>query len=104
MGWYLETPGVTGKAEKLKTIYNAKEVDKDTAEDLVDDQKGAVVCVVQNPEFEAAAFCYSPQEFRRFNYPRDPRPKTWLWIEDRDAVETVSGYKADMEAAEKMEE
>lgn len=103
MGWYVETPGLTGKAEKLQKIYAAQPVDKDTAEDLVDDGRGAVICVVKNPEFEAAAFCYSPQEFRRFTHPLDPRPRTWLWVEDRAVIEEVTGYRADTEAAEKME-
>ena len=94
MGWYVETPGLTDKAEKIKKIYGAVELTRHDAEDKIDEGKGAVICVVKNASFEAAAFCYSPQEFRRFDYPGDSRPKTWLWVADRETIEQVSGFKA----------
>jgi hypothetical protein len=103
MGNYLETPNTTDKVAQLEKLYGAKQIDKDTAEDLIDEQRGAVICVVKNPGFEAAAFCHSSQEFRRFNHPMDDRKKTWLFIEDRQKVCDDSGYNADMKAAEDME-
>lgn len=103
MGNYLETPETVDKVAQLEKLYGAKQIDKDTAEDLIDEQRGAVICVVKNPGFEAAAFCYSPQEFRRFNHPMDDRQKTWLFIEDRDRVCNDSGYTADMKAVDEME-
>jgi hypothetical protein len=39
-----------------------------------------LVCVVDNGPFEAAAYCDTPEEFRVFNDPRDPRPKWWLVV------------------------
>lgn len=94
MGWYVETPGFFNKAEKIKKMYGAVELTRCDAEDKIDECKGAVICVVKNSSFEAAAFCYSPQEFRRFDYPGDPRPKTWLWVEDRELIAQISGFKA----------
>lgn len=103
MGYYLETPGLTGKAEALAKMHGAARIHPDMACIAVGLRHGAVICVVQNENFEAAAFCYSDDEFEQFTHPLDPRPKTWLWIEDRELVETLTGYKADREAAEKME-
>ena len=38
-----------------------------------------IVCVVENGMFEAAAYCYSPDELEAFRWsPSDPRPRTWL--------------------------
>jgi hypothetical protein len=41
-----------------------------------------LICVVKNNNqlgaFEAAGYCYSPEEFIVFNDPRDQRPKKWL--------------------------
>jgi hypothetical protein len=98
MGYYLETSGLTGKAESLAKMYGAVGMDQDLAEITVGLKHGAVICVVRNPEFEAAAFCYSPAEFARFTHPLDPRPKRWMWIEDREMVEKLTGYAQDMAA------
>jgi hypothetical protein len=103
MGNYLETPERMNKAEQLEKLYGAKRIEKDIAEDLIDEQRGAVICVVKNPLFDAAAFCCSSQEFRRFNHPMDDRQKTWLFIEDRQRVCDDSGYTADMKAIAEME-
>jgi hypothetical protein len=98
MGYYLETPALTGKAEALAQMYGAIGMPPEVAEITVGLKHGAVVCVVKNPEFEAAAFCYSSDEFDRFNHPGDPRPKRWLWIENRQLVENLTGYTRDMAA------
>lgn len=36
-----------------------------------------LICVVDNGMFAAAAYCYSPAEYKVFSEP-DGRPKTWL--------------------------
>jgi hypothetical protein len=38
-----------------------------------------LVCVVDNGMFEAAAYCYSENEFHEFKR-TDGRPKTWLIV------------------------
>lgn len=100
MGWYLETPRTREKAAQLIKMHNAHIVTREQAEAFIEDGKKAVICVVQNPAFDAAAFCYSPEEFRRMNYSGDPRPKTWLVIDDRALVENLTGYKEDTDRIE----
>lgn len=39
-----------------------------------------LVCVVDNGPFEAAAYCDTADEFRRFSDRNDPRPKRWLMV------------------------
>lgn len=95
MGFYLETPRHKQKAEQLVKLYNAREVRMEDALDAIYENKHAVICVVRNPNFDAAAFCYNLQEFRRFNYVDDDRPRKWLIIEDRDMVDELTGYKVE---------
>jgi hypothetical protein len=95
MGWYLETPRPREKAAQLVKIHNARIVTCEQAEAFIEDGKKAVICVVQNPAFDAAAFCHSSEEFKHMNYAGDKRPKTWLVIDDREMVENLTGYKED---------
>jgi hypothetical protein len=95
MGYYVEVPGFKGKAAKIEAIYGAERVTQATAENLIHCSDKAIICVVANENFEAAAFCYSPEEFDRFTHPADPRPKTWLVVDDRDTIARVTGYTAD---------
>jgi hypothetical protein len=94
MGFYLEAPDRFNKAQYLKDEYGALEVSQMHARWVITIGVDAVICVVSNPEFEAAAFCYKPEEFKRFTQPHDVRPKTWLVIPDRKRVEDASGYTA----------
>lgn len=100
MGFYLETQRHTNKVEQLIKMYDAREVKMEEALDAIYDNKYAVICVVKNPNFEAAAFCYNLKEFRRFNYVKDDRPRRWLIIEDRNMVDDLSGYKHERERQE----
>lgn len=100
MGFYLETPRHKDKAEQLIKMYDAREVKMEEALDAIYDNKHAVICVIRNPNFDAAAFCYNLDEFRRFNYVSDDRPRRWLIIEDRDMVDELSGYKRERERQE----
>lgn len=102
MGFYLETPRMKNKAEQLVKMYNAREVRMEDALDALFENKGAVICVIRNPNFDAAAFCYNLQEFRRFNYVDDDRPRKWLIIDDRDMVDELTGYKIEREKQENV--
>jgi uncharacterized protein (DUF1330 family) len=96
VGYYIEVPEVFfNKADKIIKIFDARLVAQEQAEAFVEDGAKAVICVVTNPNFEAAAFCYSPEEFKRFTYKEDPRPKAWLVIADRPLIEEITGYKKD---------
>jgi hypothetical protein len=94
MGFYLEAPDRFNKAQYFKDNYGAREVSQTEARWVTTLEVEAVICVVCNPEFEAAAYCHSDSEFRRFTQPHDTRPKTWLVIPDRKRVEDESGHTA----------
>lgn len=104
MGFYVEVPEVFfGKADKIIKIFDARLVSQEQAEAFVADGVKAVICVVTNPNFEAAAFCYDSKEFNRFTYKGDPRPKAWLVTDDRELIENITGYKAAKEAETEAE-
>lgn len=103
MGFYLETPKSQNKAEQLVKMYGAKEVRMEDALDAIFENKRAVICVLRNQYFDAAAFCFDLDEFRRLNHVDDPRPRKWLIIDDRDMVDALTGYKAERERRESMQ-
>lgn len=45
-----------------------------------------LVCVVDNGPFEAAAYCDSPNEFRRFTRIGDDRSKIWMTVPNVDKI------------------
>ena len=92
MGYYIETDAMKDKARYIKENLGAIEVTRDEAEFFVKEMMGAVVCVVDNGPFEAAAFCHNLDKLRCFTLPDDNRPKTWLFIDDRERVEQITGY------------
>lgn len=51
----------------------------------------AVICVVSNGPFEAAAFAYDKNEMDAFNDPSDYRPKRWL-VMDLNTAKQLTGY------------
>jgi hypothetical protein len=93
MGYYIETALPKGKAAALKDRLGAIEITTDEAQFFIKEDMGAVVCVVDNGPFEAAAYCYNLAEFRVFNNPEDDRPKTWLLVEDKAKVEALTRFK-----------
>jgi hypothetical protein len=92
MGYYIETGTLLGKSAYLVREHAARVVSRDEASAAIDDSAKAIICVVNNGPFEAAAFCYSAGEFRDFSLPEDGRPKVWLLM-DRAKAEELSGYK-----------
>lgn len=75
MGYYINTLSsgldlpVKGKAKML--IWDGAKIVKP-------EFQPNLVCVVENPMFDAAGYCYDQDEFNAFNDPRDYRRKTWL--------------------------
>ena len=94
MGYYIETGTAKNKVALIEETYNAIQITPQEAEFFVNEHEGAVICVVDNGPFEAAAFCHSSDEFRTFNDSADPRPKTWPLVDDRGAIERATNFKA----------
>lgn len=90
MGYYIQVPENLNKAAQLVAIYQAEIIPEPLGFDEVPEGKG-LVCVVQNPGFDAAAYCYSADEFEEFTR-QDGRFKHWL-IMDKGMAEELSGFR-----------
>jgi hypothetical protein len=89
MGYYIQGP-TKGKATQL-TMFGATSIPcPKRFEDIPSDK--ALICIVDNGAFEAAAYCFSECEFKAFSRCDDPRPKQWM-IMDKASAEKASGYK-----------
>lgn len=88
MGRYIQTgAAVKNKAAIICEQFNGELVSVEQAGQLMGDLESvAVVCVVDNGPFEAAAYCYSLDEFQAFSRPEDSRPKKWIAIQDVEKV------------------
>jgi len=91
MGYYIETKTNFGKADIIRNENNGISIPRPKSFADIPLDKG-LICIIDNGMFEAAAFCYSEQEFEAFNDPEDTRHKSWVII-PRDKAEKLSGYK-----------
>lgn len=93
MGYYIETGTRHGKAEQIMDSLDAVEISQAEARTFLEEGVDyAVICVVDNGPFEAAAYCHSLKEYEQFTLPHDDRPKIWL-LADKQRVETLTGYR-----------
>lgn len=90
MGYYIPGPP-QGKVEYLTRVYKDATVIPVPDSFNVPDDK-ALVCVVENPHFDAAGYCYNEREFKEFTDTSDPRHKTWVLM-DKDDAELESGFR-----------
>ncbi len=97
MGYYIERKDDDSfnKAKYFIDNHDAKRIMQHDVPGLIEAGIG-VVCVVHAPAWEAAAFCYDPDEFTRFTDPFDDRKKEWLQM-DREWLQEESGYNKAME-------
>ena len=97
MGYYIQVPKNKGKAEQLAQIHGAMILPGAPESFSKVPVDKALICVVDNGPFEAAAFCYSEQEFKEFSSPdslsRPSRLRTWLLM-DRAKAEELSGFRS----------
>ena len=90
MGYYIDTGGIHNKANIIAERYEAQIIPQpEHFEDIPADR--ALICVVDNVIFEAAAYCYSAEEFEVFSDPSDDRPKEWL-VMDKAQAEGLSRF------------
>lgn len=94
MGFYYENGQQFGKAESLIKEHGATIIGPLRARRALEEGDTAVVCVFQNPHFDAAAYCYDMKEFDRlnFNSQEDPRVKTLLEVPNKAFIEQVTGF------------
>ena len=90
MGYYIEVPNNKDKAQQLVDLHGAAILTKHPTFEEIPNGK-ALICVVQNAAFEAAALVCDRDELVDFTLPEDPRPRTWLLMEQTVAHE-LAGY------------
>lgn len=86
MGLYIEVPKNLGKAEQIRELYGGQIVPRLSEFSQVPEGK-ALIVVVDNGVFEAAAFCDREREFRAFTDPTDPRPSVHVLMDHKKACE-----------------
>ena len=89
MGHYVEVPNNKQKAGQLMKIYGAELTDCPASLSEIPKDK-ALICVVDNGLFEAAAFCYSDDELHEFSQ-ADGRPKNWMLM-DLALTKKLAGF------------
>jgi hypothetical protein len=90
---YLETGSALRKADSLIVNAGAIRINQPVSfEDVPADK--ALVVVVENGIFDAAAWAYDDMEFRVFTNVIDPRPKHWLLVDAKIAM-FLSGRMSD---------
>lgn len=94
MGIYLQTPQSVLKAEQLEQLMGAQRIERPKSfADIPEDKY--LLCVVENPTFDAAGVAYSEKEFINFALPDDPmnpffdRRRTWMLIDKDKAHEQI---------------
>jgi len=89
MGYYIETPENLNKAKQIAGIYGGTIVPRPEFSKVPSDT--AVIVVVSNGFFDAAAYAYNQAEFDAFHEPGDFRPKQYVLM-DKKKAEALSGY------------
>ncbi len=84
MGYYIETPESNNKARQLVQLHKAELVLSPEKFDFTGDD--ALICVVENGPFDAAAIAFDCRERDVFLRP-DGRPKTWLKLPKAKVLE-----------------
>jgi hypothetical protein len=81
MGYYIETPGqLKGKASRIAFEHDGQLVKEPAKFSDVPEDK-ALIVVVDNGPFEAAALAYDEREFLDFTDPDDDRPKRYVLLD-----------------------
>ncbi len=90
MGYYIQVPKDKNKAQQIVELYGGRiAVVPPSFEDIIPDE--AIICVIDNGSFEAAAFCYNQRELHAFTY-MDGRRREWVIMNRQKACE-LTGYE-----------
>jgi hypothetical protein len=85
MGYYIQGP-ILGKATFIQKEYGALPIEQPKSFFEVTEGK-ALICIVNNGFFDAAAYIYDVREFTEFTDSYDDRPKIWLLMDANKAKE-----------------
>lgn len=91
MGYYIETGMSRNKALSLVTEHNGQIIDQPASFAEIPADK-ALIIIVDNRMFEAAALAFSEAEFKEFTSPYDGRPKQYVLL-DKKLAHELSGYR-----------
>jgi uncharacterized protein (DUF1330 family) len=92
MGYYIETDSPHNKAEYIIKNYGGRLISYEEALFAMQSKKShAVIVIVDNGIFEAAAFAFSDAEFEAFTEKNDTRPKKFVVI-DRNLCKKLTEY------------
>ena len=95
MGYYIETPGKNlGKAFAIAEEHDGSIVTKEESYKALVDPDLAVIIVVGNGLWEAAAFAYNEKEWLDFHTDGDTRSKKYV-ILNRDKAKELTDYHGD---------
>lgn len=83
MGYHIEGPAI-GKGQYIVNQFKAVRIPQPASFDEVPDDK-ALICVVENSVFDAAAVAYDVNEFKAFTLPTDHRPKQFFLMDKETA-------------------
>ena len=90
MGFYINQ---NSKGQPLPAKGKAHALLQDGAIIVAPEFQPNLVCVVRNPMFDAAGYCYDKDEFNAWTDPEDPRPKIWLVYEHAGLLSGYDDFK-----------
>lgn len=90
MGKYIQVPEDKDKAKQIVVEYGGEIIPPPRTAAHIPLGK-ALIVVVDNGRFEAAAFIYDEREFEEFNNPKDHRHHDYVLI-DWDLACKLTGY------------
>jgi hypothetical protein len=91
MGYYIEVPQNLGKAQQISDLHGGRIIPKPKSLSEVPAEL-ALIVVVDNGAFEAAALAYDEPEFKEFTNPRDNRRKEYVLL-DKPLAHKLARYK-----------
>jgi len=90
MGYYIQVPNHKGKAQQLVNLHGGQIIPKPNFFSDIPENR-ALIVVVDNGLFEAAAYAYSEGEFAEFTDPTDGRPKKYVLL-DKGLARELTGF------------
>ena len=101
MGYYIETPESRNKARQLVELHGAELVLSPESFDF--SGLDALICVVENDDFDSAEITFTKRELNRYIQP-DDRAKVWLKMPKSKVIELCPFAKDEFNRPESPEQ